>query len=156
MDEHLWFMSKALDEAQKAYSLYEVPVGVVVVDKDGVIIGRGHNTREKGFDPVGHGEITALRESGRTLKRWRLNGCRLYVTLEPCPMCLAAMINARIQMLVFGAYDGKGGALSLSYNLHRDGRLNHSFSVCGGIMHYECSRLMSRFFKELRTFHPKS
>ena len=108
MNEHSWFMSKALDEAEKAYSSYEVPVGAIVVDKDGVIIGRGYNSKENKNDPIGHGEIMALRESGRKIKNWRLNGCRIYVTLEPCPMCLAAMINARIEMLVFGAYDHKG------------------------------------------------
>ena len=152
---HQWFMSKALDEAYKAYHRDEVPVGVVLVDAKNQIIAEGHNEKEKTHDPCGHAEIITLRKSGELLKNWRLQGCSLYVTLEPCPMCLAAMVHARIEKLIFGAYDNKGGAIGLAYNLHRDARLNHTFSVIGGVRHYECSKLISLFFKKKRSYHSK-
>ena len=107
--EHLWNMSIALDEAEKSYKNDEVPVGAVVVFKNGPLIGRGHNLKEKAHDPCGHAEILALKQAAQKIKNWRLTECILYVTLEPCPMCLGAMIQGRIGRLVFGAYDPKGG-----------------------------------------------
>ena len=151
--EHLWNMSIALDEAEKSYKNDEVPVGAVVVFKNGPLIGRGHNLKEKAHDPCGHAEILALKQAAQKIKNWRLTECILYVTLEPCPMCLGAMIQGRIGHLVFGAYDPKGGALGPNYNFYRDIRLNHTFPVIGGIRHYECSRLLSQFFKERRNFY---
>ena len=150
---HEWNMSKALDEAYKANRNDEVPIGAVLVNSDNQIIAEGHNKKEKNHDPCGHAEIITLRKSGDYLKNWRLKGCSLYVTLEPCPMCLAAMIHARIDRLIFGAYDNKGGAISLSYNLYKDTRLNHVFSIVGGIRHYECSKLISLFFKKKRSYY---
>ena len=148
-------MSKALDEAYKAYNYDEVPVGAVLVDANNQIIAEGHNAKEKTYDPCGHAEIIVLRKSGEHLKNWRLKRCSLYVTLEPCPMCLAAMVHARIDELIFGAYDNKGGAIGLAYNFYRDPRLNHSFSVIGGVRDYECSKLISLFFKKKRPYHLK-
>ena len=151
--DHIWNMNLALEEAQRAYKLGEVPVGAVLVSPDGKVESKGINLKESQFDPCGHAEICALRDQGEKLKNWRLTGHTLYVTLEPCAMCLGAMIQARIQSLVFGAYDPKGGAISLGYNLHKDSRLNHNFSVVGGVRHFECSQILSQFFREKRAGH---
>lgn len=148
--DDLWHMGTALKEAEMAYSLDEVPVGAVIVDRYGKAIANVHNLKERANDPLGHAELIAIREAAHQLRNWRLEGCSLYVTLEPCPMCLAAMVQARIARLIFGAYDSKGGALSLGYNLHKDSKLNHSFDVMGGVMQYECSKLLSTFFKQKR------
>ncbi len=143
-------MGTALLEAEKAYNLGEVPVGAVVIDSIGSIVSTAHNLKEKNKDASAHAEILALRAAAEKIKNWRLNEHTLIVTLEPCPMCMAAMNSFRIKKLIFGAYDSKGGALSLGYNSHKDSRLNHSFEVTGGIMHYECSNMLSQFFKERR------
>lgn len=148
--DRLWCMGLALDEANTAYRLGEVPVGAVVVDAKGEVISRAHNLKESVHNPCGHAELLAIQAAAQKIQGWRLDGCTLYVTLEPCPMCLAGLVQARIKQVVFGAYDAKGGALSLGYNLHRDQRLNHRFSMMGGVMHYESSRLLSQFFKERR------
>ncbi len=149
-------MACALEEAEKAYQRYEVPVGAVLVGPDGKELIRASNVKESDNDPCGHAEIIAIREAAKILKSWRLLGTTLYVTLEPCPMCFAAMVQARIEQVVFGAYDPKGGALSLGYNLHKDKRLNHRFQVMGGVRHYECSKIISNFFKENRQEHKKN
>jgi len=150
ISDHLWFMGLALEQAELAYKAQEVPVGAVLVSPNGDVISRQFNLKEGHFNPAGHAEIQALTEAGKKLQNWRLTDCTLYVTLEPCSMCLAAMVHSRINLCVFGAYDSKAGALSLGYHLHQDKRLNHQFSVMGGIRHYECSRILSRFFKERR------
>lgn len=154
--DQLWLMDEALIEAEKAYWHDEVPIGAVVVDSSGVVLSRAHNIKEKGHNPCGHAEILAIVEAAKRLNNWRLMDCSLYVTLEPCPMCLNAMIQARIGTLYFGAYDPKGGSLSLNYNFYKDDRLNHSFAVVGGLRHFECSRLISRFFREKRANYNKS
>lgn len=146
----LWCMRLALDEAQAAYRLGEVPVGAVVVDAKGEVIAKAHNLKEATHNPCGHAELLAIQAAAQKIQGWRLEECTLYVTLEPCPMCLAALGQARVKQVVFGAYDAKGGALSLGYPLHRDQRLNHRFSMMGGVLHYECSKLLSQFFKERR------
>ncbi|MEK6625225.1 MAG: nucleoside deaminase, partial [Bdellovibrionota bacterium] len=105
------------------------------------------------FDPCGHAEILALREAAQHEKAWRLVGCKIYVTLEPCIMCLAAMGQARIAQLIFGAYDPKGGALSLGYHIHNDTRLNHRFVVKGGLLEFDCSKILSQFFREQRSLY---
>jgi tRNA(adenine34) deaminase len=151
MNEHLWFMEEALKEADKAYREDEVPIGAVVVDSAGVILARSHNHKEKAHNPCGHAEILALIEAAKKKANWRLTDCALYVTLEPCPMCLSALVQARIGHLYFGAYDPKGGSLSLNYNFYKDSKLNHNFSVTGGLRHFECSRILSTFFKEKRS-----
>ena len=153
--DQLWLMDEALKEAQKAYREDEVPIGAVIVDEKGNILARAHNEKEKVFNPCGHAEIIAITEACKKIGNWRLSNCAVYVTLEPCPMCLSAMIQARIGKLLFGAYDPKGGALSLNYNFYKDQKLNHSFPVLGGLRHFECSRLLSTFFKEKRSNYSK-
>lgn len=148
--EQLWMMDEALYEADKAYTQNEVPIGAVVVDPGGGIIARAHNVKEKNYNPCGHAEIIAISEAGKKIGNWRLLKCSVFVTLEPCPMCLSAMIQARIGTLYFGAYDAKGGSLSLNYNFYKDQKLNHAFSVVGGLRHYECSKMLSQFFREKR------
>ena len=150
LQDHLWFMNIALEEAEFAYKAGEVPVGAVLVSPEGTVITKQFNLKETHFNPAAHAELLCLTEAGKKNQNWRLTDCTLYVTLEPCPMCLSAMVQARIKRCVFGAYDSKGGALSLGFYLHQDKRFNHQFSIIGGVKHYECSRLLSQFFKERR------
>lgn len=146
-------MRTALEQAEKAYKLDEVPVGALVVNDFGDVISKAHNEKEQNHDPVGHAEILAIRRAAEKIGGWRLTGYTLIATLEPCPMCLAAMVQARISNCVFGAYDVKGGALSLGMRLNNDPRLNHSFSMTGGIVHWECSNILSRYFREKRQIY---
>ncbi len=150
LQDHLWFMNIALEEAELAYKAGEVPVGAVLVSPDGTIISKQYNLKESHFNPTAHAEILCLSEAGKKNQSWRLTDCTLYVTLEPCPMCLSAMVQSRIKQCFFGAYDSKGGALSLGFYHHQDKRFNHQLSVIGGLKHFECSRLLSQFFKERR------
>jgi len=154
--DRLWLMDEALIEAGKAYRLNEVPIGAVVVDSNGAILSRSHNLKENNNNPCGHAEVLAIIEAAKKVNNWRLLDCSLYVTLEPCPMCLNAMVQARIGSLIFGAYDPKGGSLSLNYNFYKDQKLNHSFPIIGGLRHFECSRLLSSFFREKRTGYNKN
>ena len=151
-----WFMTIALEEAYKAYSANEVPIGAVLVSPDGKLISQGHNLKERDHDSTSHAELSVIQAGGIENKNWRLTGHTLFVTLEPCPMCLNAMIHARIERLVFAAYDPKGGALSLNYNFYKDKRLNHSFNVIGGIKHYESSKIISQFFREKRRLYKQN
>lgn len=155
-DLHLWHMDEALKEAHKAFKDDEVPIGAVIVDKEGTILAKAHNQKEKTHNPCGHAEILALQEACKKIGNWRLVDCTLYVTLEPCPMCLNALLQARIGKVVFGAYDRKGGAISLNYNFYKDKKLNHNFPIIGGIKHYECSKILSTFFKEKRISYQKN
>ncbi len=148
-----WHMETALLEAEAAYRIDEVPIGAVVVDQGGAIISRSHNIKESTHDPCGHAEILALQEAAKKVKNWRLKGCTLYVTLEPCAMCLSAALHARVDRIIFGAYDKKGGAISLGYELFKDQRINHNCQLYGGILHYKCSNILSNFFREKRKFH---
>ncbi len=141
-------MLTALALARKAAQKDEVPVGAVIVWR-GAVIAKAYNLRETKKNPLVHAEILAIAEAARKLKRWRLSGCTLYVTLEPCPMCAGAIVNARIDTVIFGAYDPKGGAFGSLYNL-AEGRLNHSPSVTGGIMAEESSNLLKQYFKGKR------
>ena len=142
------YLSAALALAIEAESRGEVPVGAVVVH-EGVIIGRGSNHREEKNDPMGHAEMIALREAATHLNSWRLLDCDLYVTLEPCPMCLSACQQARVRKVVYAAKDEKGGALCLGFHVHNDVRLNHQFEVV-----YEprddCSQVLKDFFARRR------
>lgn len=153
--DQLWLMDEALKEAEKAYREDEVPIGAVIADEKGNILARAHNQKEKVHNACGHAEILAIIEASKKLSNWRLTNCALYVTLEPCPMCLSAMVQSRIGKLFFGAYDPKGGALSLNYNFYKERKLNHAFPVQGGLRHFECSRLLSSFFKEKRAAYNK-
>ncbi len=145
-----YLMAICLSEAEKAYRREEVPIGAVIVNETGKILAKSHNDKEKKSNPCGHAEILALQKASKIKGDWRLTGCTLVVSLEPCPMCLAAALQSRIKRIVFGAYDSKGGSLSLGYCLYKDSRFNHSFAVTGGICHYESSRILSQFFREKR------
>jgi len=145
-----YFMSQALFEARKALELDEVPIGAVVVH-EGKIVGRGYNLKERDNDPTAHAEVIALRDAGQKLSSWRLDGCQLYVTVEPCPMCAGAIVQARIDRLVFGAPDPKAGAAGSLYNILKDERLNHRVTeIKGGVLAQESRQLMQDFFKKLR------
>jgi len=146
---HKIFMRDAIDEAKLALAAGEVPVGAVVV-WEGRIVGRGRNRREEWNDPTAHAEMLAIREAAKRLGRWRLTGAAIYVTLEPCPMCAGAIINARLDTVIFGAYDPKAGAVTSLMNLVQDKRLNHSVRVYDGICQKECSDLLRDFFLKLR------
>jgi tRNA(adenine34) deaminase len=143
------YMKLALAEARKAGKKGEVPVGAVVV-RDGEIIGRGHNQREVKQSPLAHAEILAIQQAARRLSNWRLSECDLYVTLEPCVMCVGAILQARIRRLVFGCLDAKAGAVESLYGLCDDARLNHRLPVTGGILARESTELLESFFKALR------
>jgi tRNA(adenine34) deaminase len=142
-------MGKALALARRAESAGEVPIGAVLV-KDGLTIGRGFNRRESGNDPTAHAEMIAIRQASRKTAAWRLTGTTLYVTLEPCPMCMGAIILARIERVVFGSFDPKGGAAGSLYNLAEDSRFNHRVELTTGIRQAECSEILSGFFRRLR------
>jgi len=144
-----YFMKEALAEARKAFEKDEPPVGAVIV-KDGEIIARGHNLREKLQDPTAHAEMLAVREAAAQLGRWRLSDCEMYVTLEPCAMCAGAVILARLGRLVYGARDPKAGAVVSLMNLVSDERLNHQVEVKGGILAEECGALLRDFFSSRR------
>lgn len=142
-------MRLALDEAQLAQSKGEVPIGAVVV-KEGRVIGRSHNQKETRRDPTAHAEILALQEAARSLGGWRLSGTTLYSTLEPCPMCAGALVQARVERLVYAAPDPKAGAVDSLFDLVRDERLNHGVVVESGLLREEAEGLLEQFFADLR------
>lgn len=147
--QHDFFLNEAILEAQKAAALGEVPIGAVVVKED-IIIGRGHNRRELDHDPTAHAEILALRDAGRTLGTWRLSGCILYVTMEPCPMCCGALINSRIDTVVYGADEPKFGSAGSQLNLLQFPGFNHNVKIIGPLAQERCENLMRAFFVQLR------
>lgn len=151
-----YFMREALAEAEKAHQAGEVPVGAVVVDKEGRIIGRGHNLVVAGHDPSGHAEIIALRNASQNIKNNRLDNCAIYVTLEPCPMCSGAIIGARLTRLVYGAKDQKAGAVESVFKLFDERRVNHHTDVTAGVLEEDCLRMLRSFFVELRKSRGKS
>lgn len=142
-------MKRALTLANEAASRGEVPVGAVVY-RDGVVLAEASNNRESSGDPTGHAEIVALREAGLKNGGWRLQDCSVVVTLEPCPMCAGAMVNARVGRLIYGASDPKGGACESLYEITCDPRLNHRLETIGGVMEEECGSLLRTFFRERR------
>ena len=146
--DKLW-MKEALLEAANAESLGEVPVGCVIV-LSGAIIGRGHNLRESTGDPTAHAEVVALRAASESLQQWRLTGATVYVTLEPCPMCAGALLNARVSRVVYGCSDPKAGCCGTLYNLGQDSRFNHSYEVEGGVFAEEAAELLRSFFRQRR------
>ena len=146
---HHHYMREALAEAAKAAAIGEVPVGSVVVC-DGRIIARGHNLREHSQDPTAHAELLAMRRAAEALGSWRLEGCTVYVTLEPCPMCAGAMVLSRIERCVYGCPDPKGGFLGTLDDLSSNQALNHRFEVVRGIEEHDCSAVLKDFFKKLR------
>jgi len=142
-------MGEALALADEAAARGDVPVGALLV-MEGRIVGTGFNTREHAGDPTGHAEIVALREACRALRRWRVDGATLYVTLEPCPMCAGALVNARVARLVYGAEDPKAGAARTLYQICDDPRLNHRMEVQGGVLAGPCAARLQRFFQAIR------
>jgi len=143
------FMQQALAEAEAAARLGEVPIGAVLVHQ-GAVVGRGYNLRETSNDPTTHAEMVAIRQAAAALGSWRLNDCTLYVTLEPCVMCMGAIILARVPRLVYGCRDPRVGAVGSIYDFSRDDRFNHRVEVTEGVLASECSELLSGFFRLLR------
>jgi tRNA(adenine34) deaminase len=147
---HDAMMTEALEEARLAVVHDDVPVGAVIVDADGRIVGRGRNRREVDGDPTAHAEVVAIREAAEALGTWRLDGCTLYVTLEPCTMCAGAIVQSRIATLVYGADDAKAGAVVSLFDTVRDPRLPHTPAVVRGVLAEESSALLRDFFAERR------
>jgi tRNA(adenine34) deaminase len=143
------FMQEALEEAAQAAEIGEVPVGAVVVHR-GLVIARAHNRREVDQDPTAHAEILVLREAAELLGQWRLEGCTLYVTLEPCFMCAGGIVNARVPRLVYGAKDPKAGAVGSLANVPGDERLNHRAEIVAGVLAEPCGRILKQFFAARR------
>ncbi len=141
-------MRSALTEAREALATDDVPVGAVVLDAAGRVIGRGRNQRELLQDPTAHAEIVAIRQAARATGDWHLTGCTLVVTLEPCVMCAGAIVNARVPVVVFGAWDEKAGASGSVYDVLRDRRLNHRVEVYGGVEEAESAELLRQFFED--------
>ena len=141
------WMRLALDEARLAHLTGDVPVGAVVVAADGAVLGRGRNAREAAGDPTAHAEVVALREAAARLGSWRLDGCTLVVTLEPCTMCAGALVLARVATLVFGAWEPKTGAVGSLWDVVRDRRLNHRPAVYSSVLEPECAALLQDFFR---------
>lgn len=148
MTDELW-MREALREAERGARYGEVPVGCVVVC-DGKLLARAHDRRESLRDPTAHAEVLALREAARVLGSWRLEGCTVYVTVEPCPMCAGALVLARVRRLVYGAASPKNGAVRTLYRILEDPRLNHQVEVAAGVLEHEAQALLQRFFRLLR------
>jgi tRNA(adenine34) deaminase len=142
-------MALALEEAAAALEHDDVPIGAVVV-RDGEVVARRHNERERAGDPTAHAEVLALRDAAAAVGGWRLGGATLYVTLEPCPMCAGALVAARVDRVVFGAADPKAGACGSLYNLCADPRLNHEVEVRAGVLADEAAALLGRFFANRR------
>ncbi|HUJ13827.1 MAG TPA: nucleoside deaminase [Thermoanaerobaculia bacterium] len=143
------WMDEALALAEESAAEGEIPVGAIIVDRDGHVIGRGRNRRESG-DPLGHAELIAIAEAARAVGDWRLEGTTMVVTLEPCAMCAGALVNARVERLIFGAYDPKAGFCGSLGNLVQDPRLNHRLDVAGGFEEERARALLQRFFQQLR------
>jgi tRNA(adenine34) deaminase len=150
-----YFMRQALREAQGAYEEGEVPIGCVIV-KDGKILGRGRNHMETLRDPTAHAEILAMGAASGALDNWRLEGCTLYATLEPCPMCAGAILNGRIAKVVYGSKDKRLGALGSAYDILSNNPLNRPIEIVGGVLAEECLDLLRSFFQEMRKRPPKS
>jgi tRNA(adenine34) deaminase len=148
------WMRAAIAEASSAGQGEDVPVGAVVVDASGAIVGRGPNVREATGDPTGHAEMVALREAAAARGGWRLDGCTLVVTLEPCTMCAGALVLARVARVVFGADDPKAGAVGSLWDVVRDRRLNHRPEVVAGVLAADCAALLHDFFRSRRTPDP--
>ena len=147
---HVQHMELALAEADLAAAEEEVPVGAVIVSLQRGVIARAHNQREQLLDPTAHAEMIAITQAAQALQSWRLDGCVLYVTLEPCPMCAGAIVQARLPLVVYGCADPKAGACDTLYQIPTDARLNHRANVVAGVLEDRCADILSRFFAEKR------
>lgn len=145
----IYYMKEALKEAKKAYFKDEVPIGAIIV-KDDKIIARGYNKREASHDPTAHAEIIALRKASKKLNSWRMPNTKIYVTVEPCAMCAGAILWARIDEVIYGTYDDKGGAISTCFKLYEQPNLNHRPRIKSGVLQKECQTLIKNFFKDKR------
>jgi len=154
-DEFNYYMRQALQEAEAAEGENEVPVGAIIVHDERRIIASDHNRREQLRDPTAHAEMLAITQAAEALGSWRLDHCTLYVTLEPCPMCAGAILQARIPRVVYGANDPKAGAVQSLFNLLDDARLNHRCSVVSGILAEPCGNILSQFFQRQRALGKK-
>lgn len=154
LDPHEVWMRKALDQARVAFEANEVPIGAVIVHEDRVI-AEAHNQRETLTDPTAHAEIIALTQAAESLGSWRLLDCTLYVTLEPCPMCAGAIVQARLPTVIYGAEDSKAGACHTLYQITSDKRLNHQATVMGGVLKDECRLILQEFFAQQRALGKK-
>lgn len=151
---HEFYMRMALAEAQAAFEAGEVPVGAVIAH-EGQVVAAAHNQREQLHDPTAHAEMIAITQAAESLGSWRLDGCTLYVTLEPCPMCAGAILQARIPLVVYGAPDPKAGAIDTLYQLLRDPRLNHRSQSVSHVLGEECGQILTRFFQKQRSLGKK-
>jgi tRNA(adenine34) deaminase len=149
LEQDVFYMKKAIEQAKKAEAIGEVPIGAVIV-KDGDVIASAHNLREVEQRAVAHAELLAIDEACKVLKTWRLTGCNLYVTLEPCPMCAGAIVLSRIDRVVFGARDPKGGCAGSILNILQEEKFNHQTEIAEGVLADECGNMLSRFFRNLR------
>jgi tRNA(adenine34) deaminase len=146
---HEYWMAEAIREARKAEEIGEVPIGAIIVRGD-EIVGRGYNLRESSLDGTAHAEMIAIREASERLGAWRLLHCRLYVTLEPCPMCAGAIVQCRVPQVIYGAPDPKAGCAGTLMNLLQEPRFNHRTDITAGILQEECASLLTEFFRRLR------
>ena len=149
LEAHEFYMRRALQEAEQAFAENETPIGAVIVHQ-GRIIASAHNQREQLKDPTAHAEMIAITQAAQAIGDWRLEGCAIYVTLEPCPMCAGALLQARMPLVVFGAADPKAGAVQSMFRLLGDARLNHRAIVVGGVMEGVSAELLTRFFRQQR------
>ena len=152
--DHQRFMRMALEQARQAALLDEVPVGAIVV-REGTVLAAAHNERERLHDPTAHAEMIAITQAAAALESWRLEGCTLYVTLEPCPMCAGAIQQARLARVVYGASDPKAGAVESLYQLLSDDRLNHQVEIVGGVLADDCGGILTEFFARKRELGKK-
>lgn len=153
LQQHRQWMNYALNLAQAAGEEGEIPVGAVVVNSDNQLIASASNRKERDRDPTAHAEVLALRAAGQILNRWHLQGCRLYVTLEPCPMCAGAIVQSRISQLIYGADDPKTGAIRTVVNLPNSAVSNHTPQVIGGILEQSCRQQLHQWFAQRRQLH---
>jgi tRNA(adenine34) deaminase len=152
--DHQHYMQQAIAQARAAQAIGEVPVGAVIV-RDGAVLAAAHNERERLRDPTAHAEMIALTQAAAAVGSWRLDDCTLYVTLEPCPMCAGAILQARLKLLIYGADDPKAGAVRSLYQLLGDQRLNHQVEAIGGVLADECGKLLTDFFARQRVLGKK-
>lgn len=148
MDDN-YYMQLALRESEKAFTAGEVPIGAVIV-VDGKVISQAHNMKETWLDPTAHAEVVAIRKACKALDRWRLSGATMYVTLEPCPMCAGAIVQSRIERLVYGVKDPKAGAVDSLFNMLQNDALNHQLIVKSGVLAEECGQVLKDFFQKKR------